>query len=95
MATAPPSLLSTSAIDLMEFKMTKVAGQPAMKEADVPPANIKVCELHDCFSANEMITIETLGLSPPGEADLLVRSGGITYRGQVHCQPVRRSHLEE
>lgn len=50
-----------------------------MQEAGVSAADVKVCELHDCFSANEMITIDALGLSPPGKAHELIRAGGITY----------------
>ena len=63
----------------MGFDTTKYAVKKAMEEAKVTPADVKVCELHDCFSANEMIVIDALGLSPPGKAHELVRSGGITY----------------
>lgn len=28
--------------------------------------NVQVIELHDCFSCNELITYEALGLCPPG-----------------------------
>ena len=79
LATDAPSLFSKSAIDLMGFEMTQFAAKTAMKEAGVTPKDVKVCELHDCFSANEMITIDALGLSPPGKAHELVRAGGITY----------------
>lgn len=87
MATDAPSLFSRSAIDLMGFDMTKYAAQTAMKEAGVTPAEIKVCELHDCFSANEMITIDALGLSPPGKAHEMVRNGDITYGGKMVINP--------
>lgn len=63
----------------MGFEMTQHAVKVAMTEANVTPADVKVCELHDCFSANEMIVIDALGLSAPGKAHELVRSGGITY----------------
>ena len=87
LATDAPSLFSRSAIDLMGFEMTKFAGKTAMSEAGVKPEEIKVCELHDCFSANEMIVIDALGLSPPGKAHELVRNGGITYGGKVVINP--------
>ncbi len=87
LATDAPSLFSRSAIDLMGFEMTQYAAKTAMKEAGVTPADVKVCELHDCFSANEMITIDALGLSAPGKAHELVRSGGITYGGKVVINP--------
>jgi len=87
LATDAPSLFSRSAIDLMGFEMTKYAAATAMKEANVTPADVKVCELHDCFSANEMITIDALGLSPPGKAHEMVRNGDITYGGKMVINP--------
>ena len=30
------------------------------------PSDVNVVELHDCFSANELITYEALGLCPEG-----------------------------
>lgn len=87
MATDAPSLFSKSAIDLMGFEMSKYAAETAMKEAKVTPADVKVCELHDCFSANEMITIDALGLCPPGKAHEMVRAGDITYGGKMVINP--------
>jgi sterol carrier protein 2 len=87
LATDAPSLFSRSSIDLMGFEMTKYAAQTAMKEAGITPADVKVCELHDCFSANEMITIDALGLSPPGKAHEMVRNGDITYGGKMVINP--------
>ena len=87
LATDAPSLFSGSAIDLMGFEMTKHAAHTAMKEAGVTPDEIKVCELHDCFSTNEMIVIDALGLSPPGKAHEMVRNGDITYGGKMVINP--------
>ncbi len=87
MATDAPSLFSRSAIDLIGFEMTKYAAKVALNEAGVKPEDVKVCELHDCFSANELIVIDALGLSPPGKAHELVRNGGITYGGKVVINP--------
>ncbi|KAI1279844.1 thiolase-like protein [Xylaria sp. FL0933] len=87
LTTDSPSLFSRSAIDLMGFDMTKRAREIAMEEAKITPNDVQVCELHDCFSANEMIVIDALGLSEPGKAHELVRSGGITYGGKVVINP--------
>ncbi|KAH8587709.1 thiolase-like protein [Bisporella sp. PMI_857] len=87
LATDAPSLFSRSSIDLMGFEMTKYAAQTALKEANVTTDDVKVCELHDCFSANEMITIDALGLSPPGKAHEMVRAGDITYGGKLVINP--------
>jgi acetyl-CoA acetyltransferase len=46
-----------------------------------------VVELHDCFSANEMITYEALGLAPEGEAYKLVADDAFTYGGKVVVNP--------
>lgn len=87
LATDAPSLFSKSSIDLMGREMTQYAAKTAYAEAGVTPADFSVCELHDCFSANEMITIDFLGLSEPGKAHELVRQGGITYGGQIVINP--------
>jgi sterol carrier protein 2 len=79
LTTDAPSLFSQSAIDLVGREMTTRAASLAMAEADVTPKDFAVCELHDCFSANEMVLLDALGLSEPGKAHELVRQGGITY----------------
>ena len=35
----------------------------------VSPADVDVVELHDCFSTNELLTYEALGLCKEGEID--------------------------
>lgn len=87
LATDAPSLFSRSSIDLMGREMTQHAARTAYAEAGVTPDDFSVCELHDCFSANEMITLDFLGLSAPGKAHELVRAGGITYGGKVVVNP--------
>ncbi|EGO56937.1 hypothetical protein NEUTE1DRAFT_84532 [Neurospora tetrasperma FGSC 2508] len=87
LATDAPSLFSKSAIDLMGWDMTQHAARVAMKEAGVKPSDFAVCELHDCFSANEMILIDALGFSEPGKAHEFVRAGDITYGGKVVVNP--------
>ncbi|KAM7204814.1 nonspecific lipid-transfer protein, mitochondrial precursor [Rhypophila sp. PSN 637] len=87
LATDAPSLFSRSAIDLMGREMTITAAKAAMSEAGVTPADFQVCELHDCFSANEMIVIDALGLSEHGKAHEMVRKGDITYGGKIVINP--------
>lgn len=67
--------------------MSAFAAKTALAEAGVSAKDIKVCELHDCFSANEMITIDALGLSDPGKAHEMVRAGDITYGGRCVINP--------
>ncbi|UPX20555.1 Propanoyl-CoA C-acyltransferase [Ascochyta rabiei] len=80
--TDSPQLYSTSSMDLVGYDMTKRAAQAAFKEAGVSPKDVKVTELHDCFSANELILLEGLGFSEPGKAHMMVRNGDITYGGK-------------
>jgi sterol carrier protein 2 len=80
--TDDPSLYSKSAMDLIGFGMSKRAAQDAMKEAGVTPKDVGVCELHDCFSANELILLEGLGFCEKGKAHEMVRNGDITYGGK-------------
>jgi sterol carrier protein 2 len=87
LATDGPSLFSRSAIDLAGFEMTKVAAQTALGEAGITTKDVQVVELHDCFSTNEMIVIDALGLSAPGKAHELVRNGDITYGGKYVVNP--------
>ncbi|ORY03930.1 non-specific lipid-transfer protein [Clohesyomyces aquaticus] len=87
LATDKPALFNRSAIELVGYSMSELAAQTALKEANVKPEEVKVCELHDCFSANEMVTIEALGLTARGKAHELIRKGGITYGGQVVINP--------
>lgn len=87
LATDAPSLFSKSAIDLMGYEMTQKAAKTAMAEAGVTPKDFQVCELHDCFSANEMVVIDALGLSEKGKAHEFVRNGDITYGGKIVINP--------
>jgi len=87
MATDSPDLFNKSAIELVGYSMSKYAATEALKEANVNPKDVKVCELHDCFSANEMVTLDALGLCDPGKAHEMVRRGDITYGGQVVVNP--------
>ncbi|RPB05284.1 thiolase-like protein [Choiromyces venosus 120613-1] len=87
MTTDSPDLYSKSAIDLIGFAMTKSAAEQALAEANVAPSAIKLVELHDCFSANEMITLDALSLCSPGKAHEMVRNGDITYGGRVVVNP--------
>jgi sterol carrier protein 2 len=67
--------------------MTKYAAHEAFKEAQLSPTDIKVAEVHDCFSANEMITLEAVGFAAEGKAHEMVRRGDITYGGRMVVNP--------
>ena len=87
LATDSPNLFNRSDMDLVGADMTRRAAKMVFAEAKITPDQVSVVELHDCFSANEMVTIDALGLTPPGKAHELVRSGGITYGGKYVVNP--------
>jgi len=87
LATDTPDLYSRSAIELVGSGMTRVAVKSALDQAGVSIKDIKVCELHDCFSANELVLLESLGFSERGKAHEMVRRKEITYGGRVVINP--------
>ena len=62
---------STDCIKIVGYDIEE-GGELAYEEAQVGPEDVEVIELHDCFSANELITYEALGLAPEGEGHTLV-----------------------
>ena len=88
LATDTPVVYSRSAIELVGADMTRRAARSALAEAGLASADsIRVVELHDCFSANEMVTLDALGLCAPGKAHEMVRAGDITYGGRCVVNP--------
>src|SRR3954451_15269378 len=65
---------TNSSIRIVGWDMSKQAADRTYDEAGVPAEEVDVCELHDCFSANELITYEALGFAPEGEGHKLVDS---------------------
>ncbi|SPO03931.1 probable sterol carrier protein [Cephalotrichum gorgonifer] len=87
MTTDAPSMYSRSAMDLVGYDMTRRAASVALSEAGITAADVRVVELHDCFSANEMVTLDALGLCDKGKAHEMVRKGDITYGGRYLVNP--------
>ena len=54
--------------DLTSIKATRLAAQQAYDMAEVGPQDIKMAEVHDCFTVAEIIAMEDLGFFKPGEA---------------------------
>ena len=46
--------------------MAKKAAMAVYHKSGLGPQDVDVVELHDCFSANELISYEALGLCAPG-----------------------------
>jgi sterol carrier protein 2 len=88
MATDMPSTFDEkSMIKLVGFDLTVKAARKVYEQSGMGPENVDVVELHDCFSCNELITYEGLGLCPIGKAGEFVDSGANTYGGKVVVNP--------
>jgi acetyl-CoA acyltransferase len=68
-------------IKIVGYDMSKKAADLAYEQARLGPQDVQVIELHDCFSANELITYEALGLAAQGEGHKLVDAQATTYGG--------------
>ncbi|KAL7028368.1 hypothetical protein ACKWTF_005814 [Chironomus riparius] len=76
-----------SSIKLVGYDLTKVAAQKVFAQTNYKPQDVDVVELHDCFSANELITYEALGLCPEGKAHEMIDRGDNTYGGKYVINP--------
>ena len=68
-------------------EMSRTAAAARLRGGRVAAHEVDVCELHDCFSANELITYEALGFAAEGEAHKLVEAEATTFGGQVVVNP--------
>jgi acetyl-CoA acetyltransferase len=69
------------------YDMTAAAARQVYEASGIGPQDIDVVELHDCFTANELITYEALGLTPEGTAERFILEGDNTYGGRVVTNP--------
>lgn len=76
-----------SMMSVVGYDMSKRAAQLVYEAAGVGPDAIAVVELHDCFTANELITYEALRLCPEGGAERYIRDGRNSYGGDHVTNP--------
>ena len=83
----PATFEDRSAISIVGAEMTRLAAQRVYEKSGLGPQEVDVIELHDCFSTNELITYEALGLCEPGQGGTLIDSGATTYGGKWVVNP--------
>lgn len=76
-----------SCIKMVGSDLSKAAANKVYQQSGLGPENVDVVELHDCFSCNELITYEALGLCPEGKGGEFVDAGANTYGGKVVVNP--------
>jgi len=83
----PSTFEGGSSIKVVGWDMSQKAAERALDEAGASIEDVDVIELHDCFSANELITYEALGMAPVGEGHKLVENEDTTYGGRWVVNP--------
>lgn len=74
-------------IKLVGADMTHRAAEAVFEQSGIGVNEVDVVELHDCFTTNEVITYEGLGLCGEGEATAFVEAGDNTYGGKFVVNP--------
>ncbi len=74
--------------DLTTLQAARLAGRQAYQMAGVAPADIRIAEVHDCFTIAEILAIEDLGFYAPGRGYDAAQEGQTTRAG---AQPVNTS----
>ncbi|MDD0814027.1 lipid-transfer protein [Curvibacter sp. HBC28] len=69
------------------YDMSVAAARQVYEAAGIGPEDLDVVELHDCFTANELITYEALGLCGEGGAEQFILDGDNTYGGRIVTNP--------
>eukprot|EP01100_Stratorugosa_tubuloviscum_P003634 TRINITY_DN1883_c0_g4_i1.p1 TRINITY_DN1883_c0_g4~~TRINITY_DN1883_c0_g4_i1.p1 ORF type:complete len:545 (-),score=224.42 TRINITY_DN1883_c0_g4_i1:131-1765(-) len=87
MATDQQNSFTDSCINVVGYDMSRRAALNAYQQASIGPNDIQVIELHDCFSCNELITYEALGLCKQGEASKIIDNNDNTHGGKWLINP--------
>ncbi|WP_405601376.1 MULTISPECIES: lipid-transfer protein [unclassified Streptomyces] len=81
------SFASGSCIDVVGQPMSRAAATRVYEASGLGIEDVDVIELHDCFSVNELLTYEALGMCAPGASGKLVEEGATTYGGRWVVNP--------
>lgn len=81
------SAVATDTVDLsqrsslIEIAATRQAAKEALKQAGVKISDIKVAEVHDCFTIAEILAMEDLGFCQKGEGGKFIQKGSTKLGG--------------
>ncbi len=81
------SFAGQSMIKMVGYDMAKAAADEVYAKSGLGPKDVQVVELHDCFTTNEVLTYEALGLCEEGGAEKLIWDGQNTYGGKWVTNP--------
>lgn len=69
--------------DPLVLETTRAAAKQAYAAAGVAPDQIRVAEVHDCFTVTELLMMEALGWAEQGQAAALLREGRTEIGGDI------------
>jgi acetyl-CoA C-acetyltransferase len=72
---------------LTSFKATREAARAAFAMAGFTPVRVDFAEIHDAFAPFELISLEDLGLLPPGKAGRATLDGDTALEGRLPVNP--------
>ena len=81
------SFAPRSMIKMVGYDMSRQAAEQVYGISGIGPEDVDVVELHDCFTTNELLSYEALGLCPEGGAERFIRCGDNTHGGKVVTNP--------
>jgi acetyl-CoA acetyltransferase len=88
MTTDTPSTFDSGDMrKVVGYDMARAAAAQVYEAAGIGPEALDVVELHDCFTANELISYEALQLTPEGTAEQFIVDGDNTYGGRLVTNP--------
>jgi acetyl-CoA acetyltransferase len=87
MTTDREDSFADSPMLVIGYGMSREASKKVYDRTGIGPEDIDVVELHDCFTANELVTYEALGLTAEGTAEKFIADGDNTYGGKVVTNP--------
>jgi len=76
-----------SMIKMIGYDMAKECANELYEKAGIGVEDVDVVELHDCFTANELLTYEAIGLCAEGAAEKFIEDGDNTYGGKYVTNP--------
>ena len=73
--------------DITRVKAREASIKEAYRQAGIGPADVDVCELHDCFTIAEILAIEGLGFFEFGQGSDAVDRGDTALEGSIPINP--------
>src|SRR5438034_80109 len=81
------AVMARPGADVTRFRAARDAARAAFAMAGFGPARVDFAEIHDAFAPFELISLEDLGLVPPGKAGRATLDGETALDGRLPVNP--------